>query len=67
MPWDGETSTTAEGTWKEVWAHRRSKKTLLGEGRKRGRLPKEYRSLHRRGFTEGGDMGIEAPLAQGYR
>ena len=31
--WAGEQKTTAEGTWEEVWAHRRSKVPLLGKVR----------------------------------
>ena len=32
-PWDGERNATAEETWEEVWAHRRSKVPLLGMAR----------------------------------
>ena len=36
MPWAGECNATAEGTWEEVWAHRRSKAPLLGRVRGSG-------------------------------
>ena len=36
MLWAGEWNTTAEGTWEEVWAHRRNKGPLLGKRRVRG-------------------------------
>ena len=33
VSWAGEQNTTAEGTWEEVWAYRRSKVPLLGRVR----------------------------------
>ena len=59
VPPAGEQNATTEGTWEEVWAHKRSKAPLLGEGeRKRGGPPWEFLSLHTCGLSEGG-----APLA----
>ena len=37
MLWAGEWNAMAEGTWEKIWARRRSKVTLLGRVRGRGR------------------------------
>ena len=36
VPWAGEWDTTAEGTWEEVWAQRRSKAPLSWRARRGG-------------------------------
>ena len=58
MPWVCEQNTTAKGTWKDVWAHRRSKAPLWGRVRGRG---EEH---HRNFFPSHAWAEAGVPLAQ---